>query len=209
MKIYDISVGLSPSLPFFPGDPVLRQSEHYEIANGDTVNVSRIDMGTHTGTHIDAPRHFFAGGAAVDELPLSRFLGPAKVVDLTGRAVITGRDLAGLDIKAGDNLLFKTDNAGKVRRGPFCKEYVALDGTAGKLLAEKRINLVGIDYLSIENDRDGSFTAHRALLGAGVIILEGVDLSEVPAGEYEMIAFPISLPGGNGSPVRAVLISRE
>ncbi len=210
MRLYDISVPLSPALPFYPGDPVMSVREHSQISQGKGANVSELTFGSHTGTHLDPPRHFYDTLPSVDELPLSRFYGPALVLDLRGREQISAADLADIPMEPGLNLLLHTDNSGALYQPAFREDYVYLTGDAARLLRDRKINLIGIDYLSVEQFHgDGSCPAHKTLLGAEILILEGLDLTDVPAGRYTLCAFPLNLPGGNGSPVRAVLIDHE
>lgn len=206
MKLYDISVPFSPMLPVYPGDPPLEILEHMQIAQGAVANLSVLRFGSHTGTHIDAPRHFFNDGKALDELPLERFICRALVADMRGKPRISARDLDGLEINEGDAVLLRTDNAARMREKKFYSDYVYLTGDAARLLAKKRAVMVGIDYLSVEGYDAKGFQAHRELLSREVILLEGLDLSGVDAGSYTLVALPLCIPGGNGSPVRAVLI---
>lgn len=210
MKLYDISVPLSPSLPFYPGDPRMTVREHSKIADGAGANVSELTFGSHSGTHLDPPRHFFDGLSAVDEIPLERFYGPALVVEFPGKRAITAEDLRDLPLSPGLNLLLKTDNSGTLSDPVFREDYVYLSGDGAALCQERGINLIGIDYLSVEQFHgDATCPAHKTLLGAGILILEGLDLTGVPAGRYTLCAFPLNLPGGNGSPVRAVLLKED
>lgn len=210
MKYYDISAPFGENLPFYPSDPPLKQEEHAQVRLGSAANVSKITFGSHTGTHLDPPRHFFDELPAVDELPLERFLGPALVAEILGKPCVERADLEVLPLRPGLNLLLKTDNRELMADARFHPDYVYLTGDACALLVEKKVNLVGVDYLSVEQFQgDGTFPAHRTLLGNNVLVLEGLDLSQVPAGEYTLLALPLKIPGGNGSPVRAVLIAQE
>jgi arylformamidase len=176
-----------------------------QLARGDGVNVSRITLGSHSGTHLDAPRHFFARGTAVDALDLEILLGPARVCAVMSPTHITADDLRALQLEGSRRVLFKTTNAALWDMPGFQSNYVALTASAARLLVELGVALVGIDYLSIDAFERQDFPAHRILLGAGVLILEGLDLRAVPPGEYELIALPLLLQAGDGAPARVLL----
>jgi len=202
----DVTVPFRDGMMCFTTDPPCRITSHWEIAKGDIVNLSVIDMGSHTGTHIDAPKHFIDEGRTVDELDAKHFIGRAKLFDLTG--VDTSIDLAdvqGLDIEKGDIVLFKTRNSQLMRGQTFEEDFVYLTPDAAKWLADRGIVTLGFDFLSIEKFGSKDFGAHYAVLGAGIMIIEGLDLTEADAGEYEIIALPMLIAGGNGSPVRVLL----
>jgi len=210
MKLYDISAPLSPSLPFYPGDPKMSIREHSQISKGAGANVSELCFGSHTGTHIDPPKHFYDDLASIDQIPLERFCGPALVAEFPGKPSVTRQDLESLGLVPGINLLLKTDNSGTLSNPAFNEQYVYLTGDAAQFCKEIGVNMVGVDYLSVEQFRgDGTCPAHRTLLAAGILILEGLDLSSVSAGQYTLCAFPLNIPGGNGSPVRAVLLKED
>ena len=206
-RIYDVSLPIVSGGLVFPGDPVIRISPHQAIAQGDPANVSRLAFGSHTGTHVDAASHFLEGGAPVDAIPLDRLIGTAIVlhfpdeVRAVGEAELRSHDLHGIR-----RVLLRTHNSLVVRRPEFVPDYcyLAPDG-AGHLL-ERGVELVGIDYLSIERHDSGDYPVHRMLLERGVVIVEGLDLSQVPAGNYQLICLPLRLAGLDGAPARAVLI---
>jgi len=205
---YDISVTLSERTVLYEGDPAVCIREVSRIADGDAYNLSVLQFGSHTGTHADAPKHFVDGGAAVDALAPDYFLGKAKVFDMGGARSVEPEDLFRRPIEAGDRILFKTKNSPLMRGNRFTRDFTYISGPAAEYLADKKIRTVGIDYLSVE--RFGAEPlAHRAFLENGIVILEGLDLSDVPEGEYELIALPVKLCNGNGSPVRAVLVREE
>jgi arylformamidase len=209
-RIYhDVSLVLSPSIAVYPGDPPLRIAEHLLISRGDPANVSILEMGSHTGTHVDAPRHFFDDGAPVDQLSLDHFLGKAKVLDLTGVDAIGAADLARHTIEPEDRVLLKTRNSAFVEEPNVRTDFAYLTLDGARYLAEVGIRTLGIDYLSIERFDCDDFPAHRTLLGRGIVLIEGLCLGRVAPGEYEMIALPIKIRGGNGSPVRVVLIEER
>jgi len=204
MKIYDISVPLAEGLPSWPGDPCLRIEPVLRLEQGDGARVSRITLGDHSGTHLDTPAHILTDGATLDGIPLSRLLGRALVVDLRGCAAVGLSELAGLPLAGEERLLLRTDNSALWSRPDFSPEFVALTAEGADYLVGKGIRLVGIDYLSIESFY-GDGAVHRTLLGNDLVILEGLDLTEVPAGVYELVCLPLRIAGGAGAPVRAVL----
>jgi arylformamidase len=208
-KIFDVTVPLSARLPTFPGDPPFRLEATHRIADGEPYNVSRLIMGTHAGTHVDAPYHFEAEGATVDTLPLEILMGKVRVVELHTRECIDRHDLEELDLRDDLRVLFKTRMSGQLRNAEFHEGFVHLTAEAADHLAQSGIKLVGIDYLSVEKFGSKDFAAHHALLRAGVIILEGLDLSAVEPGEYEMACLPLLVEGADGAPARVVLRSRS
>jgi arylformamidase len=176
-----------------------------QLAWGDAANVSRMVLGSHTGTHLDAPRHFFAAGTPVDALDLHVLIGTAQVVALPCAAQITVDDLQHLDLTGVERLLFKTRNSALWDSPGFRTDYVALTAPAARLLTAHGVRLVGIDYLSVDAYEHQDFPVHRTLLGAGVVILEGLDLRDVPPGTYELCALPLLLQDGDGAPARVIL----
>lgn len=209
MRIYDISVPISPTMPTYPGDPPVSITPKLQIARGDAANVSLLSMGDHTGTHMDPPVHFIPGGKTIDQLDLTVFYGPARVLDLTQVVrEIEAQHLEDARIPPGTvRVLFKTRNSRLWReRRDFDKEYVGVGWDAARWLVEHGILLVGIDYLSVESYEAAEPNTHRTLLGAGVVALEGLDLSAVTAGDYTLACFPLKIQNGDGGPVRAVLI---
>jgi arylformamidase len=209
MVLYDISVAISPALPRYPGDPPVRLSTLPTPANGEPFRSSRLSFGSHTGTHIDAPAHLLAGGMTVDAIPLSLLLGPCLVVDLTAHAGEIDADLLKkLPLKGERRLLFRTRNSGLWERPGFVEEFTALTPAAATWLVELGVQLVGIDYLSVERSQSQG-RVHRTLLEAGVVILEGLNLAGVKRGEYELICLPLKISGIDGAPCRAVLRGRQ
>lgn len=207
-KIYDLTVPLSSQLPTFPGDPPFRAEPHCRIEDGGPCNVTRLTLGSHAGTHVDAPYHFVPTGARVDELPLEILTGKARVVSLTGRDAVDRADLEALDLRADLRLLVRTRNSGQLRQGEHRADFVHLTAEAASYLVQVGIKLVGWDGLSIEKAGSADFPAHHALLGAGVIVVEGLDLSQVEPGEYELLCLPLKLAGADGAPARVILRSR-
>jgi arylformamidase len=210
MSWIDVSVPLEADMIIWPGDPPFRSELVKAMASGDTCNVSRLDFGAHTGTHIDAPGHFIPGAPGVETTPLDALIGAAWVVDATA---IEGRidraALDRLDIPDGETrLLFRTANGSITSNGSFDEGFVALDADGASWMVERRPRLVGMDFLSIARFDDAVET-HRALLGAGIVVLEGLDLREVRPGPYELICLPLRLVGCDGGPARVVLQPRR
>uniref|UniRef100_A0A831UBX8 Kynurenine formamidase n=1 Tax=Geobacter metallireducens TaxID=28232 RepID=A0A831UBX8_GEOME len=208
MTIHDITVPLSPDLPVYPGDPSVAFEPVTRIARGDTANVTRITMTTHSGTHLDVPSHCRDGGATVDHLPLSLLMGKARVLDLRGTGAIGRRELARLPARGEERVLLLTDNSLLWDRPGFQDDFTHLTEEGAAYLIEAGVRLVGIDYLSIEGIASG-ITVHRMLLDAGVVILEGITLADVEPGEYELVCLPLRVTGGDGAPARAILRGRE
>lgn len=209
MKIHDISVNLSQQMPIWPGDPKIYLERISKIEEGAAVNLTRLDMGVHTGTHIDAPYHFFANGAKVDALPLDLLVGPAQVISLPqGIKKIDAETVEKVKIPADcRRLLFKTANSDLWARGDdqFRPDYVALTRDGAEALIQRGLKVIGIDYLSVAS-YDQLTPTHLVLLGAGVIVIEGLDLSKVDDGQYTLVCLPLKLEGTEGAPARAILI---
>ena len=207
-KFIDVTVPLSAALPTFPGDPPFQIDVTHRMEGGDSYNVARLTLGTHAGTHVDAPFHFIKGGATVDELALEILIGKVRVVDLGGKDSVERADLEALDLREDLRVLIKTRNSGLLRQKAFQEDYVWLSPDAATYLAQVGIKLVGFDYLSIEKLGSRDYAAHVALLEAGVVIVEGLDLSEIEPGEYDMVCLPLRIAGADGSPARVVLRPR-
>ncbi len=216
MKVYDCSLPLGESLVTWPGEEGLRRKPLREMAK-DGAEVHELTLSAHTGTHVDAPRHFVAGGAGLHEFPVDAFVGPATVVDLSqvdfGRAEvkeIEPEHLAGVDLASIDRILFKTANSTEdlLMQPDFTTEYVSLSLATAELLVANKIRLVGVDYLSIEKKGNPGHPVHVAVLSAGMVNVEGVRLTEVPAGEYMLAALPLNLIDGDGAPARVVLYEK-
>ena len=206
MRIYDITAPLSPSLPVYPGDPAVAITPIAQLNWGDAANVSRLVLSSHAGTHLDAPRHFFQEGTAIDRIDPHVLIGPARVCAFPDAvAHLTADDLRPLRLTGTQRLLCKTPNSALWERTGFQTNYIALTESAAHLLVDTGVQLVGIDYLSVDAFERQDFPVHRILLGAGVLILEGLDLRAVPPGEYELLALPLLLQNGDGAPARAIL----
>ena len=210
MRIYDVSVPISARTPTYPGDPGIEIIPWSAIDAGAAANVSLLHFGAHTATHVDAPAHFIEGAGRVDLLPLDLLIGPARVISIADEVdVITPDQLSRQEIEGALRVLFKTRNSSfwPDSSSGFRKDFTYLSGDAAQILAEAGVKLVGIDYLSIEQFKSERHETHLALLSRGVIILEGLDLGEVPAGDYELICLPLKIAGGagDGAPARTIL----
>jgi arylformamidase len=206
-RIHDVTVPLAPGMTTYPGDPPFALEPVQQLGR-DPCNLSRMTLSTHTGTHVDAPSHFLAGGATVDQLPLEILLGKARVVQVLARERVDRVDLEALDLRDDLRVLLKTRMSGQLHRSAYQGDHVYLSEDAALYLAQAGIKLVGFDYLSVDRSGAAGYAAHRALLGRGVVVLEGLDLSEVEPGEFEMACLPLRIAGGDGAPARVVLRAR-
>lgn len=201
----DVTVPLNANLVRWPGDPPLELERLSDLARGDDSTFSRIHMGLHTGTHVDAPLHFVRGGATILEMPLEVMVGPAKVIEFTVD-VISAAAIEASGIGTGDRVLFKTRNSTLWKQPrDFREDFVHLSTEAAEELAGREVKLVGIDYLSVSGYRKNEVEVHRALLEAGVWILESLDLSQVAAGPYELLCLPLKIEDAEGAPARVLL----
>ena len=206
-RIYDISLPVTNDVVVYPGNPPVRLAPQQEMAKGGSSNVSLLSFGSHTGTHVDAPRHMIDGAAGVDALALEALMGPAAVISFGDDVMAVGESqLRPLELDGQMRVLLKTRNSRFIREGEFHKDYTYLAPDGAAYLVGLGVRLVGIDYLSIEQFHSGHHRTHKTLLGAGVVIVEGLDLSAVSAGVYELRCLPLLLSGLDGAPARAVLI---
>lgn len=208
MQIYDVSLTVSPQLPTWPGDPKIVLERSAKIEEGSNANVSRINMGVHTGTHVDAPFHFLPDGKAVDHLSLNVLTGRAYVLYLPSVDEITASLLEKAEIPPRTRrILFKTRNSEYWNNpgGSFRTDFVALSADGADFLVKRGVRLVGVDYLSVAPYKNSRPT-HEILLKAGVVIVEGLDLSKVSPGRYTFYCLPLKLKGSDGAPARAILI---
>ncbi|MGC9329919.1 MAG: cyclase family protein, partial [Candidatus Hinthialibacter sp.] len=197
------SISLKAEHPPWPGDPLFSRQIISSIAAGDSCNVSCLQMSSHFGTHIDAPYHFEEDGVRVDEIPLETLMGKALVHEVDAYPLIQPEHLP--DLTGVERILFKTSNCWFIDETEFHTDYVSLGVEAARILVQAGITLVGLDYFSIEAFKAPGHPVHHALCGGGVILLEGVDLRQVPSGWYELLALPLKIEGADGSPCRAVL----
>lgn len=202
MKIFDVSLTIKSDMMIYPNNPI---PEFFEIKT-KTSYITKMVLGSHTGTHIDAPRHIFKNGKGLDKIDLSKLIGNCKVLDLTKvNHSIEKKDLEKFLIKKGDRILVKTKNS---LRGfkKFYNDYIFLSGEAAKFLANKKINLFGIDSLSVKQKGSSDNSAHIELLKNNILIFEGIDLSKIKPGKYFFIGLPLKIKNLDGSPARVVLL---
>jgi arylformamidase len=202
----DVSVALHSDMVHWPDNPPVRIERMLDIEHGDAANVSKISMGSHTGTHMDAPLHFVRDGRGLDEMPLDAAMGRARMIEVLDPESRKLSDLRRHEIRGGERILFKTRNS--ARSWPsraFLEDFVYVSQEAARYLAAREVLTVGIDYLSVGGFRKVGVETHRALLEAGIWVIEGLDLSEVEPGEYELICLPIKVERSDGAPARAIL----
>ena len=205
MTFIDISLPIREGMIVYEGDPDISVSPALSLERGDPANVSTLRLGTHTGTHMDAPRHFIDGAAGIDTLALDTLIGPALVAEVDAERLIEPAHLAALPLDGHVRVIFKTRNSALWDRASFAREYVALSLASAQLLIARGVKLIGIDYLSVEAFGVVGHPVHKTLLGAGMVILEGLDLRRVTPGVYELYCLPLRIAGGDGAPCRAVL----
>ena len=207
-RIYDISVPIRSGGLVYPGNPEIEITLQQAVAKGAGANVSFVRFGSHTGTHADAARHFFDDGQTVDRIPLERLIGPALLVSFSDDVRAVGAaDLRKHDLKGHKRILLRTRDSALLSQKEFVRDYTYLAPDGAQYLVESGVELVGIDYLSIEQFHSGHHKTHRTLLERSVVILEGLDLSVPAPGEYELVCLPLRIEGCDGAPARAVLIA--
>jgi len=207
-RIYDISVPIRSGGIVYPGNPEIDITLQQAVAKGAGANVSAIRFGSHTGTHVDASRHFFDDGQPVDQIPLDRLIGPALLVSFPDNVrAIGAAELKAHDLRGRTRILLRTRNSALLSLKQFAPDYTYLAPDGAEYLVDKGVELVGIDYLSIEQFHSGHHRTHRTLLAKSVVILEGLDLLAPPPGEYQLICLPLRIEGCDGAPARAVLIA--
>ncbi|NQT73190.1 MAG: cyclase family protein [Chloroflexi bacterium] len=204
-KIYDITMTLESDMLIWPGNAPVSIEPVKRIAEGSSSNVSLLHVGTHSGTHVDAPYHFVEGAPGIDSIPLEVLAGPARLVQLPEVERIDRTLLEKLDLSGVSRLLLGTRNSALLRQPEHTPDYVSLSESGARYLVEMGIKLVGIDYLSIEEYKKEGYPTHRTLLESGVVIVEGLNLSGVPSGDYELLCLPLKLKGADGAPARAFL----
>jgi len=210
MPIYDITVPIRSGMPVYEGDPAIEIQAWSALAKGDSANVSFLHFGAHTGTHVDAPAHFIEGTRKIDALSLEALIGRARVIRVPDDVVEIGPDfLAGCDLDRVERVLFHTGNSSFWSEG-FRKDFTHLLPEAAEILVDRGVKLVGTDYLSIEKFHSGHHRTHLALLSNNVVIVEGLNLSDIAPGDYELICLPLRIAegAGDGAPARAVLRSQ-
>jgi len=207
MNLFDITVPIRAGMPVYQGDPGVKIDSWSAFAKGDSSNVSILNFGAHTGTHVDAPAHFIEGARRIDALSLEVLIGPARVIRVGDEVSEIGAEFVrGCDLQNVDRVLFRTRNSGFWNEG-FRKDFTHLLPEAAQILVDQGVKLVGTDYLSIEKFQSGHHKTHLTLLSNSVVIVEGLNLSAVAAGDYELICLPLKIGdgAGDGAPARAVL----
>jgi len=208
MTIRDITIPLQEGMPVWPGDPAFRRDRIMQISRGDEANVSHLSLASHTGTHIDAPYHFLEYGATLDNLALETLVGPADVAYFPSQEAIDAADLEAAGVPQDCvRLLLRTRNSRYWAQAgqEFRRDYVGITEAAARWIVDRGIRLVGIDYLGIHRFGNAR-PVHEILLGARVIILEGLNLTDIAPGRYQLACLPLKIAGGDGAPVRAILI---
>lgn len=206
MTLYDATLPLVPGMATWPGEPGPDRTLIKSIAGGDPANVSKLCMGMHSGTHIDAPIHFIPGGAGIEGVPLDALVGPGLVVDVGDVPAVTAKLLDEIQLPPGlKRVLFKSRNSGFIEDLSFHKDFTYIAHDAARRLVAHGLRLVGIDYLSVEGFDQQEPLTHRTLLGASVAIVEGCFLRAVPPGVYTIMALPLKLVGSDGGSTRLVL----
>ena len=208
MSFHDISLKLTGETLRWVTAPPFELEERRRMSKGDPNNSSALNMSVHSGTHIDAPFHFVADGNTIDQLPLERFIGPALVYAVEAERYITKEHDAGIRLDGATRVPFKTKNSALLRKQEYDPDFVAISVEAAQSLVELGVELVGLDYLSVAH-ADEQVPVHRAFLDHGVVLLEGIDLSAVAPGRYELMCLPIPLGDSDGAPCRAVLRDLE
>ena len=202
----DISVSLHSGMVHWPDNPPVAIGRMKDMDCGDVCNVSTLSMGSHTGTHMDAPLHFINHGESLDHMPLEAPIGPARVIEIRDREAIKPDELRPHQIRRGERVLFKTRNSAKSwKTDEFDQNFVYINKEAAQYLADRRIQTVGVDYLSVGGYKRDGVETHRALLGAGIWIIEGLNLAKIKPGKYELVCLPLKVFNSDGAPARAVL----
>lgn len=206
-RIFDISLPLVNGGTVYPGNPQIRIEAHSELGKGASSNLSLLSFGSHSGTHVDAPRHFLEAGGSVDRLPLDVLIGPCHVVAFPDDVMsVTAAHLQQSRMDSVERLLIRTRNSSFITQREFRPDYTYLAPDGAEYLASAGVKLVGVDYFSVEQFHSGHHRTHRTLLGRGIVIVEGLDLSAIEPGEYAFCCLPLRLEGLDGAPARAVLM---
>lgn len=208
-RIHDISLPVRTGGLVYPGNPEILIEPQQAISQGAGANVSRVSFGSHTGTHVDAAKHFFDDGQTVDEIPLEKLIGPARLIAVSDELMsVTAQDLEQFNLKDQKRVLIRTRNSSFNQEVSFHRDYTFIAPDAAEYLAGIGVELVGVDYLSIEQFHSGHHRTHRTLLEKSIVIVEGLNLRDVKPGDYDLVCLPIRLAGIDGAPARAVLIER-
>jgi len=202
----DITVPVREGMPVWPGDPAPLFERIMDQENGDVCTLTRVAMSAHTGTHMDAPLHFLRKRASIEQMPVEATVGPARVIGIRDRTAIRRAELLPYAIRKGERILFRTANSERDWGSlPFDENFVFIARDAAEHLAECGVRSVGVDYLSVGGYRQDAVETHEALLGNDIWIMEGLMLSDVEPGDYELVCLPLKLVGAEGAPARAIL----
>jgi arylformamidase len=205
----DVSVTVRHGMAHWPDNAPIVLERSMDIGRGDVCNVSHLAMGVHSGTHMDGPVHFLHGAAGLDEMPLTATMGEARVIEIADPNQVTVDELRAHQLRSGERVLFRTINSTRCwQTDTFVEDFVYVSEPAAVHLAETGVQTVGIDYLSVGGYHADGAKIHRILLDAGIWIIEGLDLSAVRAGRYDMICLPVKLHESDGAPARAILRPR-
>jgi arylformamidase len=205
MPLIDVTVPLDTQLPTYPHNTPFTLEAIKRLARGDSSNVSTLHMSAHSGTHVDAPRHFFDAGAGTEALSLDLLIGPTRVIEISSLTGVTAQDLRAVNLDDAVRLLIKTHNSQLWGSPTFVTDYVGVTESGAKYLVERGVKVVGVDYLSVEKFKTPGAPAHHVLLGAGTIVIEGLNLRDVEPGVYDMYCLPLRIVGADGAPARVVL----
>jgi arylformamidase len=202
----DVSVTVRDGMAHWPDNPPIVLQRVMDLQHGDECNLSRLAMGVHSGTHMDAPVHFRQGGLGLDDMPLRATIGEARVIEIADPRRVTSDELRSHRPRRGERILFRTSNSARCwQTDTFIEDFVYIAESAATLLAETGVQTVGVDYLSVGGYHADGATIHRTMLDAGIWIIEGLDLSPVRAGSYDLICLPVKMDHADGAPARAVL----
>jgi arylformamidase len=205
----DISVPLFTGMAHWPGDPAFESSLAVSMAEGKVCNLTRFSTSAHIGTHMDAPRHFIRDGITMEKMPIEAVIGPCRVVPIRDRESIQPRELLPLKLKEGERILFKSRNSARSwKMKTFDEDFIFISREGAQCLVDHGVQTVGVDYLSVGGFRKDGVETHNILLGACVWIIEGLDLSKIKPGKYDLICLPLKMAGADGAPARAILRAR-
>ncbi len=206
MNWIDVSVPVKTGMAHWPGDIDVSVEPVSRMADGEQCNLSRIHMSAHTGTHMDAPLHFVDGAVSIDRMPLDATLGVARVIEIAATEAIGRAELEPFAIESGERLIIKTANSARCwETDEFITNFIYISEEAAKYLVERKVRSVGVDYLSVAGFYKDTVETHVVLLGAGIWIMEGLDLRRIAPGHYDLICLPLKLLGADGAPARAIL----
>ena len=205
MNLYDVTLSISDTLITWPADPTVSIQKTCLISQGNSCNVSELKFSSHCGTHIDAPYHFEENGITIDQIPLDYLVGSVTVCEVKNKEKIDLDDIKTLKLKNKKRVIFKTVNSTYWRLSEFKKDFVYITKEVAQYIVDNGVKLVGIDYLSVDKFENTYADAHHIFLRNGIVIIEGLDLRNVKAGDYELIALPLKIKNGDGSPARVIL----